>query len=235
MPDHDPDDILQIPYFIVPWHYVPGRPPPPRDPELPPPIRSGEPWDDSSAWDDDPLTWRQRLRERARRLLRRPATRRRDRWHALCDRLAVHYRWYGYPTAETRILLAAEGPAADALPDDPWDHGGWSARNAAAARACCERYLRTDPDCLPPLAQRGLRYYDSLATPSTIAAFATACEELRLNPEDAIVLALHSLCVNRRTGHARGHGNPGHDHPGHPVPRQRPRPEIVPDSPEQIM
>ena len=174
-------------YPSAPWTYVPGRPEPVEDGFTV--LRSGDPWPDD--WiPGEPVTLADRIRAR----LRGPAARRRARWVRLCFELAIHYRWYGYPTAEARIFAAATGDDGLGLPSR-FDERRWTARETAAAIAHCEGYLKRHPDALPPFPARDLHHYNPVATAAQIARFATSCEDLHLEPEDAIVIALHERCT----------------------------------------
>lgn len=176
----------------TPWTYVPGRPEPVEEGFAI--LRSGDPWPDD--WIPGvPVTLADRIRARLRGL----AARRHARWVRLCFQLSIHYRWYGYPTAETRIFAAATGDDALGLPNQ-FDEHRWTARETAAAIAYCEDYLERHPDALPPFPARELRHYNPLATPEQIARFATSCEDLYLEPEDAIVIALHERCTATADG-----------------------------------
>ena len=188
MPDPTPGAILEMPDFPAPWNHVPGRP---REPAVRPDPAFPHPSEEDKEF--------YALLEQDEAYLADPDAQLRTRWHRFCGELAIHYRWYDYPTAEARILRAATGADARGLPDR-FESAGWTADETEAALACCERYLQRHPDALPPFPPRRIRCYNSLATPSRIAAFATACEKLELNPEDALVLALHELCLADRPG-----------------------------------
>lgn len=176
------------PHPCAPWTYVPGRPAEPLEDGFAVP-RSGDPWPED-LMPAEPVALIDRIRAR----LRGPAARRRDRWLSLCSALAIHYRWYGYPTAEARIFAASTAAEALRLPDD-LHHSRWTARETTAAIAHCQGYLERHPDALPPFPARDLRHYNPCVTSAQIARFATRCEDLRLEPEDAIVIALHERCA----------------------------------------
>ena len=190
VPDPAPGAIVEMPDPAAPWNYVPGRPPdtaPASDAALADWLDAGlparsEPDDED---DDDEIDLDDILDPVPPHLLD---------WYRFCDDLAEHYAWHAYPSAEHRILRAAQGPEARGLPDK-LDPKLWSVDQTAAARDCCERYRRRRPGALPPFPERSLRYYNALAKPTQIAAFAVACENLALNPEDALVLAVFGLCL----------------------------------------
>lgn len=112
----------------------------------------------------------------------------------LVEDLSFRYEWFGYPTIETRILQHAFANGIEGLPTGRTANL-WTAAEMAAATAACERYVREHPLDPPPFPPRQPRPYDADATADDVAAFARACESLRLVPEDVLVLALHTLCA----------------------------------------
>ena len=130
------------PQSSAPWLYVPGRPAEPLEEGFTP-LRSGDPWPGDGIPGDPATLW-----ERILARLRGPAARRDARWARLSYELAIHYRWYDYPTAEARILAAADDAAG--LPGLPGRPSRWTARETDAAIARCEDYLERHPEALPP-------------------------------------------------------------------------------------
>ena len=176
IPPGDPDPRTAIPDRPPPWNCVPGRPPAfdRRVPEFRE-AAEGSPHFDGIHLDH-------------------PESERLYDWLEFVDELAFRYDWRGYPTVEARILQHAFAEGVRGLPDG-LVVARWTRAEMAAARACCERHLRRHPDDLPPFPPRDPRPYDTDAGAANVAAFARACENLRLVPEDVLVLALHSLCA----------------------------------------
>ncbi|MCY3812133.1 MAG: hypothetical protein OXH15_10090 [Gammaproteobacteria bacterium] len=177
LPIRDPAADGEIPDPPPPWSYVPDRPPPASDAAVPHFRRHPNPNPAFGYLDPDDPAWE-----------------RTDDWIALVEDLSFRYGWFGYPDIETRILLYAFAEGAEGLPDSR-SVNHWTAEQMAAATAACERYVRDRPRAPLPFPPRDLRPYDADATATEIAAFARACEALRLVPEDVLLLALHTLCA----------------------------------------